>query len=333
LAPDRYDLPRALIVAALVGVVAAVLEPAAGRGQDNLTIPLGAGLVLWMLETGHLDAAALAGGLVLSAAIGLVAYRAGSLTAGGVLGAILTGTATFAFGGLAWGLLLIIFFVSSSALSRAGRRNARKQDAARAFAKGGQRDLGQALANGGVSALLAIAAAAAPASWQGPLFAAFAGSLAAVTADTWGTELGVLSRTAPRLITTGRTVPPGTSGGVSALGLLAGIAGAFLIGLAGWALVTLWPFRAVAVAGGTLLGAALIGGLAGDLVDSALGATVQRVYWCPTCRKETERPVHACGTATQPLRGLAWADNEVVNGACALAGALGGGLVGLLAVG
>ena len=330
LAPGIYSLGRAALAGALVAAVAALLEPAAPHGQDNLSVPVGAGIVLWLLETGRLDPGALLGGLVLSTAIALVAYAAGSLTPGGALGAILVGTATFAFGGLAWGILLIGFFVSSSVLSRLGLRDRRKQEATRAFAKGGRRDLGQALANGGVAGGLAVAAAAAPATWQAPLFAACVGSLAAVTADTWATELGVLSRAAPRLLTTGRVVAAGTSGAVSGLGLLAAALGAAGIGLLGGAALALWPAHGVSPDGARLLVAGVAGGLGGALVDSLLGATVQAVYWCPVCGKETERRVHACGTATLPRRGRAWVDNEVVNLGCALAGALAGLLVATL---
>ncbi len=333
LAPDRYDWASALGLAALVAVVAALLEPIAPRGLDNLSIPLGAGLVLWLLDSGRMGPWALAAGLALSAAIGALALLAGSLTAGGMLGAVLVGTTAFAAGGLGGGLLLVLFFVTSSALSRVGLRAARKADAARAFAKGGRRDLGQALANGGVAALCAVGAAAAPAAWQPALWAAYTGSLAAVTADTWATELGVLSRRPPRLVTTGRVVAPGTSGGISGLGLLAGIAGAALIGLAAGALRLTAPGAGLAGAAGGLIVAGLVGGVLGSLVDSALGATVQRLYWCPVCAVETERRTHACGTATVARRGWAGVDNEVVNAACALAGALGGLAVGGLLAG
>ena len=56
--------------------------------------------------------------------------------------------------------------------------------------------------------------------------------MAAVNADTWATELGVLSRTPPRLITSGKVVERGTSGGVSLAGTLAALGGAAVIGLA-----------------------------------------------------------------------------------------------------
>ena len=94
-------------------------------------------------------------GIILSALIGGAAYRRGSLTPSGWLGAIITGTLTFGFGGWTWGLTLIAFFLSSSALSHF--RQARKQAiAGEKFEKGGRRDLNQTLANGGVGAALAL---------------------------------------------------------------------------------------------------------------------------------------------------------------------------------
>jgi uncharacterized membrane protein len=167
------------------------------------------------------------------------------------------------------------------------------------------------------------------------LFAAYVGALAAVTADTWGTELGVLSTRPPRLVTTGRMVIAGTSGAVSGLGILAGALGALLIGSAAWALDAgyvggvAWSLDegTPLLSGLILLAVALVGGLLGAWADSVLGATVQAVYWCPTCGKETERRVHTCGTPTRLYRGSLWVDNEVVNLVCSAIGALGGALV------
>lgn len=249
-------------------------------------------------------------GFALSAVIGWLGYRGGALTSSGVVGAILVGTLIFGGGGWVWGLLLILFFASSSLLSRFRERE--KQVLSEKFAKAGRRDLGQALANGGWGALLALTYALRP---HPLLFAAFVGTMATVTADTWATELGVLSRRLPRRITTGEPVPPGTSGGVSPLGLAAALAGALLIGLGAAGLNLLFDTQVSTEAPWLpwLPVVAGISGLAGALGDSLLGATVQGVYRCPRCGSETERTLHTCGTATRPLRGWRWLNNDGVN--------------------
>jgi uncharacterized protein (TIGR00297 family) len=257
-------------------------------------------------------------GFILSAVIGGIGYRGGALARSGVLGAILVGTIVFGAGGWTWGLLLVVFFGSSSLLSR--YRRAEKSAFAEKFAKVGGRDLGQALANGGWGALLALAFA----FWSSPsLFFAFVGGMATVNADTWSTELGVLSHHPPRRIVTGEPAPPGTSGAVSTLGTAAALAGALLIGIVGAtgeiivassadAVVPAWVVW-LPLAGG-------VGGVAGAFLDSLLGASVQRIYWCEHCRKETERAVHTCGGSSRPLRGWANFNNDVVNLVSSVAG-------------
>ena len=260
-------------------------------------------------------------GLVLSALIGYFGYRRRSLSASGVLGAVLVGTTIFGFGGWAWGTLLVVFFVSSSALSHF--KEARKAALAEKFSKGSQRDLAQALANGGAAALLAVANAL----WPHPAWwAAFAAAIATVNADTWATELGVLSRIPPRLVTTGQPVDAGTSGGLTPLGTLAALAGAVLIGLVA-AGFTVAQGQSLAPAVGLLL-LVSFAGLAGSLVDSLLGATVQAIYRCELCGQETERhPTHRCGGRTRHLRGWPWLDNDWVNFISAVAGAGGAGVL------
>jgi uncharacterized protein (TIGR00297 family) len=231
----------------------------------------------------------------------------------------LVGTPIFGFGGIVWGALLVAFFVSSSALSQFHSRS--KTHLADMFQKGTRRDLMQALANGGWAALLAVIYAA----WHAEtLFAAFVGALATVTADTWATEIGVLSPQAPRLLTNGRKVPAGTSGGVTILGTTTAFFGAAFIGACG-VVVAAVVSSEPRLQGATLqhswlpshpvvIGAlAAASGLFGSLFDSLLGAKVQAIYYCDFDRKETERRVHSCGRKTRLLRGPPWMDNDAVN--------------------
>jgi uncharacterized protein (TIGR00297 family) len=250
-------------------------------------------------------------GFLLAILIAILAWRAGSLSGSGAWAAVLTGGLIFSLGGIPWAILLLAFFISSSLLSRAFSK--RKASLAEKFSKGSRRDWGQVLANGALGALLAIGYSIQPhREW---LWLAFAGAMAAVNADTWSTELGVLSLIPPRLITTGQKVERGTPGGVTFSGTLAALGGATLIGIAAVIFTASQDCL-------SSLGIVILGGLVGSLFDSVLGATVQAIYWCPTCNKETERhPTHPCGSPTSQVRGWSWINNDVVNFACSLMGA------------
>lgn len=276
-------------------------------------------------------------GFILAAIVAAAAWRVRALSVSGMLAAALLGTVIFGLGGLPWAIVLIGFFVSSSALSKLFRKQKRQLE--EKFSKGSQRDAGQVAANGGIAGVFVLLHVFFPTAlwpWWG-----FAGALAAANADTWATELGVLSPTAPRLITTGRTVEPGESGGISAAGTLAAMGGALFIALLAAFSMYLAPEAPVGLPGwlARLAGAGLpsttlaqvaaavlfvtLAGLAGSLLDSLLGATVQAIYYCPVCQKETERhPLHICGSLTSLVRGWPWMDNDWVNLFCTLAGAL-----------
>jgi uncharacterized protein (TIGR00297 family) len=255
-------------------------------------------------------------GMILSTGISLLALRRRSLSCSGVAGAVITGTTTFGLGGWAWGLTLIFFFISSSALSHFRERD-KAHIADDKFSKGSQRDLGQVAANGGAATLLALAYGMARSPLLRQLLqAGYVGVLATATADTWATEIGVLSSHQPRLITTGGRVSPGTSGGVTLLGTAMAALGALILGIVFWILQRCRTSLAF------LPPLALVSGLAGSISDSLLGATVQAMYHCPACNKETERRIHTCGTKTRPLRGLSWLNNDAVNFIATLCGGL-----------
>jgi uncharacterized protein (TIGR00297 family) len=273
-------------------------------------------------------------GFLLAIIISILAFFARALSRSGAAAAVVVGTIIFGLGGLPWAVLLLAFFISSSALSHlAGRGKSILNEKA---AKGSRRDAGQVLANGGVATLLVLAyrlsqggqafpsspAVLAPGSILPPSawFFAFAASLAAANADTWATELGILNKRPPVMITTGQPVDPGTSGGVSPTGTLAALGGAGLVGLLAAGLAALGSSVSNF---GTHFLAISAAGLAGSLFDSLLGATWQAVYICPACQKDTERhPFHTCGSPTRLKRGWRWLNNDWVNVACTACGAI-----------
>lgn len=220
-------------------------------------------------------------------------------------------------GGWPWGLLLIAFFVSSSILSRVTARLRPSQGLN--VKRGATRDAVQVLANGGVALIFALLWMITDRSW---IAVGFAASLAAAAADTWATEIGAFSTQRPRLITTGKPVERGVSGGVSLLGTIATVAGALFI--ATLAALTL-DITALSPAG--LLFCVTLAGVVGSLTDSLLGATLQIHYHCPVCDELTERPIHRCGTRTIPVRGHSFFTNDTVNALAIAAGAAVGAAV------
>ncbi|HEX8597916.1 MAG TPA: DUF92 domain-containing protein [Chloroflexia bacterium] len=265
---------------------------------------------------------------LLAAAIGYLAYRARALSKSGAVVACVVGGTVFAFGGWAAALLLVTFFASSSLLSFFKAGHPAKHRASETFDKGGRRDAAQVVANGGVAALAVLLFYFFPSAF---FSGAFVGALAAATADTWATEVGILSKRRPRLITTGAQVRAGTSGAISLLGSAAALAGALLIGLVAGLLGRFseggyFPVGSIVAAVGT----ALIGGATGSIADSLMGAMVQASYYCPACDKPTESKVHKCGTRTSLTRGVGWINNDLVNLAATVTGALVGGAVALV---
>jgi uncharacterized protein (TIGR00297 family) len=247
-------------------------------------------------------------GIAAAAAVALAALRARALTRGGALTATAVGT-TCVVAGWSWAALLVLYFVVAVAGSRAGA-DVKARRTSGVIAKSGARDSIQVLANGGVFAAGALAAALASRSLSPLLAAAALGALAASAADTLATEIGTLVGGTPRSLAGWRAVPPGTSGGVTAAGTAAMIGGAALVALAARELGLSDAVVAVAV-----------GGIAGAAADSIAGALIQARRWCPACATATEREVHDCGVSTECSGGLGWLDNDGVNLLATMVGA------------
>ena len=214
------------------------------------------------------------------------------LSPAGTASALAVGAAVWIGTGWRGFVVLVVFFVTASALTPGG----------------GRRRPAQVFANGGIAALCALLARA-----DGAYALAFAGAVAAAAGDTWSTEIGGRSRATPRSITTGRPVERGVSGGITVMGTVGGCLGAILIAATAWIV-------GLATTGGAAWIA--IGGTAGMLADSLLGASLQARWRCTLCGALIEAPVHDCGGGGAPASGWRWLDNDAVNAVATLVGAL-----------
>ncbi|OQX83051.1 hypothetical protein B6D60_11155 [candidate division KSB1 bacterium 4484_87] len=303
---------HALWYALIISLIVTACEALSYRGSDNLSVPLSAAFFIhYVISHSVADNLAFSFGVGLALLIAAVSIYLKFLKGSGAVSTFLLGAVVFGVGRWEFSLPLLLFFVLSSILSKLGKQwKARFADT---FQKGGKRDLGQVLANGGLGGLLVVLWNFFP---NDGIYLAFVGSIAAVTADTWGTEIGVFSKIMPRHIIDFRKVPPGTSGGVTLLGFLGGLAGSLVIVYVSKFATTrydeyLWVLPLIIVAAGVF----------GSIVDSIVGATIQAQFKCPNCGKITEKHIHCENYATVLHSGIELIDNDVVNAICAFSGA------------
>jgi uncharacterized protein (TIGR00297 family) len=208
--------------------------------------------------------------VVLCAVLSVLSYRLKLLTASGSVASFAIGMVIGLFGSVLWLAALIVFAVLGFVVTRYRLQvkiRKRVQEGAR-----GERTYRNVLANGLVPAIIALLAWGT--STQGSLIASivYIAALAEASSDTIASELGVLSKRT-MLITTGQKVQPGTDGGVSAYGTMWALVGAIAASVVGWLFVL--PGRSFDV----YLLIPIVAGFAGCIVDSLIGATLERRGW------------------------------------------------------
>jgi uncharacterized protein (TIGR00297 family) len=240
--------------------------------------------------------------LVIAFALAAVILK--TIDARGFLASVAVGFVIIYGGGVQWFIIVAVFFALGVAFTL--YKYGYKKKLGGAQEKGGARNWPNILANGGAASFFAACEFFRP----GTVFAAlFLGSIGTAAADTAATELGLLSRSQPRLIThPGRVVQPGTSGGVSPLGFAGAVLASLVIGLMAYALGILGPSEGVA----TVVALCVVGGVTGAVADSLIGATVQRKGYCAVCMRQTEATRH-CGEKTTVTGGIPFVDNNIVN--------------------
>ena len=307
---DNLTFPwwRVLWIGIIVGAVATALEALSSAGSDNLTAPLGAAYMMsQMIAQPTIQNLQITQGFGLALLVAWLSVRAGFLSASGGVATFLLGTLIFGIGGWAWTVPILTFFIISSLLSKIGKTKKDKLD----YEKSGQRDVFQVWANGGPAGLAVIGYTFFP---DPVWYALFIGSVAAVNADTWATEVGVFSQFKPRSILNLKVVEHGTSGGITPLGTFASLAGSALIFLSGWIIA---PFLLQIALHDAMIWIIIGAGFAASLFDSVLGATIQAQYRCAKCGKITEKQIH-CEQPTTLASGWRWLNNDGVNALSAL---------------
>jgi len=290
-APGRYETGFALAIGCAAAVFAALLESQPQGLDDNLGVPLAAGLLLYCLTLtrgswGLVATPEFLRGAMLGLAVNITlagaAYAARGVDRSGALAGALLGTTIWAFLGWQGFALLFAFFGLGTAATRAGFEEKAKRRLAQE--KGGRRGARHAFAKTTVPALAALFAAT---TGRPGLFAlAAAGAFATAASDTCASEIGQAYGRRTFLITTFRPAPPGTEGAVSLEGTAAGVAASLAVGALGAAL-GLYAWLGVALVA--------LAALIATTLESVVGATLE-------------------------ARGLL--DNEAVNFLASLAGAL-----------
>jgi len=273
-------------------------------------------------------------GAPLNCAAGLLSFWRKSVDAGGAAAGAALGTVVFVAAGPFGGILLAGFVLSSTVMTRF--RAEEKEWLSSIQEKGGRRDALQVIANGGAGMAAAVLfRLTGEPSWALALAAAYASA----NADTWASEIGVLSALRPVSLLTFRPVPRGLSGGVTLLGLAASLSGALFVGV----LFSLEGIISSKAGTGFVfrLGTVTAAGMLGSLVDSILGSTIQAQYG-PGPRNAgrpagdpraaaliTERRTTG-GVRNVLVHGLPFVTNDVVNIASTTAAAVAGLGLGLL---
>lgn len=253
--PIGNDIPYLAVLA----VVAVNLEIFSFRGSDNLTIPLGAALFLRMTTVGLTRPVDIIGIIGFVGIGSMLVYRLGFLTKLGSMAVYGLGLYYFAVLGLPWLIPVAAFFLTSVVFTKINSRVYRK------ISESERRNIWQVCANIAVAtAASGIFLAVGRSFWHH----AFIAAVAAVTADTWASEIGPVVHRQSFSLADRKLRKSGISGGISPAGTLAALAGSFCIS---WFALSL--FQGPTESG--LIIILTVSGFLASLVDSVLGAFIE----------------------------------------------------------
>jgi uncharacterized protein (TIGR00297 family) len=281
------------IIFLAIALFTAVAEGVTSGGWDNVTVPLS---VAWLLPvfagSETLESVIILPVMLVFTLFGWLAYNKEWLDGGGAVTAALLGFIIWVGGGWPCLILIGIFFISGSLLGKIKVGLKTESD----DKKGKPRDYMQVLCNGGVAGACVLWNAF-DLNQSGLPMLLFGISVAISTADTWSSEIGTRFGGKVVNIIGFKELPSGVSGGISLQGTVAGLAGALVMGLAGWVLTF------------DHLDLIIAGGFIGMLLDSVLGSMLQAGYLING--KWSDLP--SVKNLDLPLKGFKWMTNDLVN--------------------
>ncbi|KAA3619404.1 MAG: DUF92 domain-containing protein [Calditrichaeota bacterium] len=312
IAHNTFQLPVLFIFMTAVSIALLVTagELLSLRGSDNLSIPLLAAMALSVIQQPERINQFFIG-VPLALIIALAARRLNALDLSGALATFILGVIIFGYAGWLYTIPILFFFLASSTLSHLPNKNNLSCD--KTTEPGAKRNVNQVLANGLAPLACIMISFVAPHNY---LYIFYLAALASATADTWATEIGLMSKTPPRSITSWKSIEPGMSGGITMLGIFGALAGAGLVTIVGYlASLKFAPVPLTLVE----MTSIIVAGLLAQFVDSLFGAMWQRKNRCVSCGKITERNWH-CKLRTAHFRGKSWLNNDAVNLICGFSG-------------
>ncbi|RZN34800.1 MAG: TIGR00297 family protein [Methanosarcinales archaeon] len=260
-------------ISVIGGTSGALFECISTRIHDNITVPIGSAMTMWLLLViGYsVSPMYLLFALAFALLLGYLAYVAKIADISGLLSATLVGVLIIAFTNVWWFLLLLTFYLLGGGFTK--YKYEYKKSLGIAQGKGGARGYRNVFSN----SIFAIAASICYTIFphESYLFLyIYLGSVATATGDTLASEVGTTYKGSPRMITTLKKVEPGTDGGVSMLGETASILGSLVIGIFAvlFGVIAIDPIR-LCMIGMTIV---VVSGFAGTNIDSLLGATLQQ---------------------------------------------------------
>lgn len=272
LQPIPYGM---LFFLAVLGAITGALLESMTITEDNIIIPFGSAMTMWLFYTFsyNVDTLYLIQVLIFAFVLGYLAHRARIADISAMLSATLLGVVIIISSNISsddrlFGFKLFFMLLTFFLLGGLFTRYKYDYKLARGIAegKGGVRGYKNVFSNSLAALSLAMAYGVFPSQGQ-LLLSAYLGSVATAAGDTLASEIGETYRGEPRMITTFKKARAGTDGAISSLGEGAAFFGATVIALLAFVLIQNDLSIIIAV---------IAGGFIGTNIDSVLGATLQQ---------------------------------------------------------